>query len=185
MTLIATIGLGGNIAFAQSENMITLLYEGEDGISGELLEYDGKVFKIASSVGRLTIPAGQVTCIGEACPEGVRLEPTLPMISLKGVDGSISVTGHLIDANDKEYVLATNVGEFRIAVDAVTCEGEGCPVVQGELPESGLVVLSDGDNTVEGTLIGLDGSSFVVQHELLGTLRLDRSVFTCEGSVCP
>lgn len=165
--------------------MISLLYEGEDGVTGELMNYDGKVYRIATSIGPITIPASDVTCIGNACPESRRLEPVLPSILLTGIDGTVSVRGNLIDITNGEYVLATEFGEFRIAVDTVTCEGEGCPADKETLPETGLVVLSDGSNVVEGMLVGFDNASFVLQHDLLGTLRVDRTEFDCKGEVCP
>lgn len=172
-------------AVAQSDNTITLLYEGEDGVSGELLEYDGQRYRLLSSIGRVTVPAEGLTCIGAACPEGTRLEPTLPLVTLVSADGSATVQGNLIDVTDTEYVLATNLGEFRIKSDSVTCEGEGCPEEKGQLPAVGIVVLSDGSTSIEGTLIGLDSTDFVLQSEMLGVVRLSRATFQCKGEVCP
>lgn len=186
LSLIAVLGPFSNMAVAQqSENTITLLYEGEDGITGELLEFNGSVFKIASSVGRLTIPAQDLSCIGDACPDAFRLTPTLPSVKLSAADGSMNVEGNLIDVTDTDYILATPLGEFRVAIEGVTCEGDGCPAVAGQLPAVGKVVLSSGDIIVEGTLVGLDSTDFVLNSEVLGTLRLKRDEFECKGEVCP
>lgn len=184
LALALTLGVWGNAALATSSQMITLLYEGEDGISGELLEYDGKVFKIASSIGNVTIPAQDLSCVGNACPEKFRLKPTLPKVSLVTLDGQMSMQGNLVDVTDTDYVLATDLGNIEVPISTVNCEGDGCPDVAGQLPATGLVVLT-GESIIKGMLVGVDSTSYVLQSKHLGTIRVDRTKFSCEGEVCP
>ena len=51
-------------------------------------------------------------------------------VVLKSADGSINIEGDLVDFNDEFYVLRTTLGDLRVGVERVRCEGEGCPVVE-------------------------------------------------------
>jgi len=57
----------------------------------------------------------------------------LPMVAfsdevvLKAADGSVNVSGELLDFIDDNYVIRTTLGEFRISASRVRCEGEACP----------------------------------------------------------
>lgn len=183
--LAAFSALFSTDALAQSDKTITLFYEGEDGITGELLDYDGSVFKLASSIGRITVPAVDLTCIGDACPEELRLQPTLPAVTLTTLDRSTVIEGSLIDITDTEYLVATGFGEARIEIDKVSCEGEGCPSDTGQLSQDATVVLTNGAYTLSGTLVGHDSTVYILRSEALGTIRLNREEFACEGSICP
>lgn len=138
---VLAIGLGvfSTVAVSETKDMITLFYAGEDGISGEILDYDGKVFRIASTMGKLTIPAEDLSCIGTACPDEFRLQPTLPRVVLFTPDRKNNIEGNLIEVTNTDYVLATDLGNLQIPVNSVVCEGEGCPEEAGQLPATGMV----------------------------------------------
>lgn len=43
--------------------------DGSASLEGELVDFDGQVYKIKSSLGVATIPAADVDCIGDGCPQ--------------------------------------------------------------------------------------------------------------------
>ncbi|MGF1554163.1 MAG: substrate-binding domain-containing protein [Paracoccaceae bacterium] len=66
LALFATTALA---APALAEGPVTLTStDGATSLSGELVEFDGSTYVVATALGRLTIDAGQVTCEGEGCP---------------------------------------------------------------------------------------------------------------------
>ncbi|MGE4611770.1 MAG: phosphate ABC transporter substrate-binding/OmpA family protein [Paracoccaceae bacterium] len=48
-------------------------------------------------------------------------------VTLRSIDGSISMNGELLSFDGEYYVLKVMLGQFEIAVADVTCEGEFCP----------------------------------------------------------
>jgi len=48
-------------------------------------------------------------------------------VRLVGKDSNINVVGTLLSARDGKYLVETEIGEFIINQDLVTCEGDGCP----------------------------------------------------------
>ncbi|WP_371171511.1 phosphate ABC transporter substrate-binding/OmpA family protein [Aliiroseovarius sp. 2305UL8-7] len=48
-------------------------------------------------------------------------------VRLIGTDSNINITGTLLSARDGKYLVETEIGEFIIDQELVTCEGEGCP----------------------------------------------------------
>ena len=48
-------------------------------------------------------------------------------IVLKSADGTVNVEGEFVAFDDNNYIIRTNLGEFRISADRVRCEGEACP----------------------------------------------------------
>ena len=51
---------------------------------------------------------------------------------------NIDVTGELLAFEDDAYVVRTDLGDLRMAVDAVRCEGAGCPALQPKSTEASL-----------------------------------------------
>lgn len=49
-------------------------------------------------------------------------------VVLVSKDGLVSFEGELIALDKNFYVVRTSVGEVRIPISDVSCEGEGCPV---------------------------------------------------------
>ncbi|WP_185960920.1 phosphate ABC transporter substrate-binding/OmpA family protein [Aliiroseovarius halocynthiae] len=48
-------------------------------------------------------------------------------VRLIGKDSNINVTGNLLSSSDGKYLVETDIGEFVINQDLVTCEGDACP----------------------------------------------------------
>ncbi len=181
----------GSFAAAQTdtgtraENTVTIKFDESDGITGELLSFSNNTLRLNSSVGTVTIPADDVTCIGAACPESLRLQVASSPIVLTSIDGAITLAGDLIAVTDTEYVVATAAGELRIEIDKVTCQGEGCVVEVSAPAFGGPVVLSNGATEIAGNLVGVDENSYLVEVENLGAIRVQLETFTCTGDGCP
>lgn len=68
-------------------------------------------------------------------------------VSLKSLDGSVDISGELIEYQDNVYVIQSDFGAIRIAADAVECTGAACPatdVLDQELTFSGSDTVADG-----------------------------------------
>lgn len=68
-------------------------------------------------------------------------------VTLKSPNGTIDMTGELIEYQDNIYVLRTALGSVRISADQVDCVGAGCPdtaVLDGEVTLSGSDAIADG-----------------------------------------
>ena len=48
-------------------------------------------------------------------------------VVLRSTDGTINVTGELVEVSNGSYVVRTALGELSIAVSRVVCEGDACP----------------------------------------------------------
>lgn len=115
---------------AEDTDNITLRFaNGQDSISGRLSEYKEGRFYLDASIGMVAIPGDGVVCIGAVCPEGTALEIENARVVLTAKDGTASLAGDLIEVAGGDYVLATIMGEQRVAVKLVRCEGEGCALV--------------------------------------------------------
>lgn len=169
---------------SQTQETVTIKFDDGEGVTGQLVEFSNGAFKIKTVIGQVTIPAEGVFCIGSACPQSTRLEIAPSPMVLTSFDGSAKLSGNLIEIADGQYVLATGAGELRIDTGEVTCEGEGClePVISPNF--GGAVVLTSGTTTIEGTLIGLDENSYIVEVESLGPIRVSTDQFKCSGAGC-
>lgn len=183
-SLIVLSLLFGSAAAAQSTNTITIKFDDGEGITGELVEVTETGLRLSTLMGIVTIPLDGVSCLGEACPSTVRVIPDGPNVVLTARDGSIELTGELLGVEAGQYVLATNIGEFRIDVAETTCTGTACPRVDTRPTFGGKVILANGPTTIEGVLTGLTDDVYVVQVDVLGTLQVPRN-FTCSGDGCP
>jgi phosphate transport system substrate-binding protein len=67
--LVFALGFGVT-AFAQSGNIISVRSpDGKTAVKGELLEVEGTIYKIKTSLGVLEVDAASVDCTGEGCIE--------------------------------------------------------------------------------------------------------------------
>ncbi len=48
-------------------------------------------------------------------------------VTLNSLDGSMSITGELLDYTNEYYVVASQIGNLTVAVGMVNCIGEACP----------------------------------------------------------
>ncbi len=175
-----TLGLSTS-AFAQD---VTLRFaSGQDSMSGALTDFKDNKFFLDSSIGLVVIPTDGVICIGDACPEGTRLQLENARVVLTAIDGTASITGDLIEVDGDEYVVATSIGEQRVAIDIVNCEGEGCVPVLA--PKDRLVELTNGGITLKGELLGFENDSFILDDQVMGEIRVSAAEFECSGVGCP
>lgn len=177
LLLLATSGM------AQGTNQITLKYDDGSGVSGELIEYTGDIFRIQASIGLIAIAAQDVSCIGVACPEGTALEVPSAPVTLTSLDGSLRVSGNVIEVSEGAYIVATDLGEMRIEANLVSCEGAGCVVMQKPLDRT--VILENGTTKIEGKLLQFEGGNYVINVDQLGELRVNGQTFVCRGVACP
>ena len=185
MKLVIIAGLLAVVGFQASGQSVTLKYDDGDGISGELIEFANDVYKLQTSIGLVTIPAEGISCIGLACPESERLQIASAPITLTSHDGSAQLSGDLLEVVDGQYVVASDVGEVRIDIDLVTCDGDGCPEQEPAQTIGGPVVLTSGSTTIEGELLSLEPGAYIVETANLGTIRVSTEQFDCSGPGCP
>lgn len=53
-------------------------------------------------------------------------------VVLKSADGSINISGELVEFVDQFYVLKTSLGNLRVSAERVRCEGAGCPTFEAQ-----------------------------------------------------
>ncbi len=63
-------------------------------------------------------------------------------ITLQSPDGTINLTGKLLQFSGLEYVIESEYGPLRVAVDHVTCTGDACPAVAAELENADPMVVN-------------------------------------------
>ena len=68
-------------------------------------------------------------------------------VTLKALDGSLDLTGELIEYQDNVYVLSSNFGAIRVDGDTVECIGAACPITEILDQE---VTISGSDTVAEG-----------------------------------
>lgn len=67
-------------------------------------------------------------------------------VRLRSSDGSVDMSGELVDVLDGYYVIRTDLGDLRISTASVSCEGDACPTLE----------IAVGDVTLQGSdTIGL------------------------------
>lgn len=176
-------GIGLSVA-AQTSGTVTIKFDDGEGITGDLVETTETSVRLDTLMGVVTVPLEGVSCIGVACPEAIRLEVKKAPVILTSLDGSAKLVGDLIDIVENQYVVATNVGEFRIGTDKVTCDGTACPPTASQPSFGGPVVLTDGSTKIEGELTAMEEETYLVDVALIGLLRVSRN-FECSGDGCP
>jgi len=165
---------------------VTLRFaDGQDSISGTLTDFKDERFFIIASIGLVVIPTDGVFCVGDACPEQTRLQIESADVVLTSKDGDVFITGDLIEIDNDEYVIATALGEQRIAVGLVDCKGAGCIAVSANADVDKIVELSAGGITFRGTLVAFENDTFVLDHAVMGEVRVSASKFECQGPGCP
>ncbi|MEM8752645.1 MAG: phosphate ABC transporter substrate-binding/OmpA family protein [Pseudomonadota bacterium] len=82
-------------------------------------------------------------------------------VLLRSNDGSIDVTGELLDFSDGVYTVRTSIGPLRLSAARVRCEGEGCPVID----VSGADVTLSGSDTVGEELMPLLLAGYAARFE--------------------
>ncbi|MEM6941824.1 MAG: phosphate ABC transporter substrate-binding/OmpA family protein [Pseudomonadota bacterium] len=70
-------------------------------------------------------------------------------VVLKSADGSINLSGELVEFTDQFYVLRTTLGDLRVSAERVRCEGDGCPALE-EIDAD--IVLAGSDTLGQGLM---------------------------------
>lgn len=110
-------------------------------------------------------------------------------VELISHDGSVSVSGELIEFDGSTYTIRTALGNLFIDSEQVECLGAGCPenldatgpTVQDLTVE---LVSLDGNVTLSGELLDYDGSLYTL-GTILGNLTVDALQVQCIGAACP
>ncbi|SFI51004.1 hypothetical protein [Jannaschia pohangensis] len=173
------------VAAALEPGDVTLQFaNGQDTISGTLTDYkDGKFF-MQASIGLVVIPTDGVTCVGDPCPESTR-PAVSTLVVLTSKDGSVSLSGQLVDVTADEYLIVTAVGDQRISRALVNCAGESCPAGSHSADQDMFVELTNGQMKLSGDLLEYDGDTFFVNDRLLGNIRVNARGVDCVGAGCP
>lgn len=73
-------------------------------------------------------------------------------VTLKSPDGSINVTGELMEFTGDNYVVKMALGNLNVAASKVQCQGEGCPSL---LPDIDVDVTFAGSNSIAEGIMSL------------------------------
>jgi phosphate transport system substrate-binding protein len=84
-------------------------------------------------------------------------------VLLKSADGSISVSGKLLEFTDEFYILQTSLGNLRVSSERVSCVGTACPVI--EVAEADIQIIGSGAIGTGLMPLLLDGYSSFVDAE--------------------
>ncbi len=182
-------------ATAQSDSDVRLLFGDGNDISGELLFYGGGNYTISTLVGTIVVPEEGVSCVGAACPAGTQPVEKDRTLVLTSLDGSVTVSGTLVEIENDQYVLETDAGIIRVNLGDVDCSGAFCagteiaadPEPAAEEPAESInnIVLTslDGASTLTGSLLGVEDEQYVIATDA-GELRISARSVTCEGEGC-
>lgn len=116
--------------------------------------------------------------------------------------GDVEIAGELIERTEREYILLTPTGEFRIGLDIVTCAGAACTSdlqqqadasqaaqVGGGQPGPSVyptvtLVTNVGGVEIKGELKEFTGEEYVLETAT-GEYRLKAVIVSCIGAACP
>ncbi len=106
-------------------------------------------------------------------------------ITLNSIDGTVSMTGNLLEFDGDTYLLGMLIGDISIDASQVTCKGAGCPNLVAGLTEFAIAGSGAIGNTLLPTLIevfALDrGGDLEVSTNADGSQKF--SVLEADGSV--
>lgn len=130
------------VTVAHAQQVVTLQSENDSvSISGELLEFDAETYTIKGTLGVITVPRDGVICSGDGCPslEAEVVSPSLEVV-LSSIADETRITGELVTVEPEHYVIRTALGDFRIAIANVECQGQACPAIAA--PKPGITMLT-------------------------------------------
>lgn len=108
----------------------------EDGainMTAELLDVRENELVVRTAVGPMAIDRSKVICEGPACPAEANAEPETRVVQLTSVDGTITMSGELLEVQPDKFVIQTAVGPMSVERSSVACEGAACPEVEQTL----------------------------------------------------
>ncbi len=143
--------------FAQTQPVVTLESPtGSVSITGELVSVDAENYTIKGTLGLMTVPRSAVQCSGAGCPVIETSPPvavTTREVVLSSIDDETRISGELVNVEEKHYVIRNALGEFRVAIGNVSCEGAACPVVDTSTPEFTIFAASPRISTMLADLL--------------------------------
>ena len=114
------------MSFAQDQDIMLSSRDGGMEIAGELIGFDGKEYTVLTpTLGEVRFSAEQIECTGADCPQLIFGQGE--EVTLKSTNGSMQITGELLDYADGVFTVQTSLAVLTADEDAVTCEGAGCP----------------------------------------------------------
>lgn len=134
-SIAALMAMLGAPALAQTVTIQTV--DGNISIQGTIVSFDGDNFELDSAIGRTTIPARAVICLGEACPvieDDTKLNAGVAVIDKP----SMSLLGGLIDAYAEEKALS-------LAMDGPTLAAGIVGVKDAEDADAGALTIAETD----------------------------------------
>ncbi|MHA3914237.1 OmpA family protein [Halovulum sp. GXIMD14793] len=156
---IALLALSTSLLSAEDISTLTAR-EGGVKISGEITGFKEDRYQIVTSHGAMEIPAKHVNCEGPGCrverviadwqpgmPDGLA-EVTMP-------DGSVTLSGTVVEVAHGNIRIDTQLGEFDLPLDAISCDGPGCP------SRAERVAYVEADNLVAETLANAPAADIV------------------------
>lgn len=174
-------------SFAQGTSDVTLSFaDGQDNLSGRLVEFKDDKYFIETAVGLVAIPSDGVSCDGINCPNVQAAKPEDAKVIVKAKDGSFTFAGELTEIDDDTYVLDTVVGVQRIPVKLVDCEGQLCPEPSIlKLSINRIVELTNGKITLKGELLAYENEIYTLNDQKMGKVQVGAIAFDCFGESCP
>lgn len=111
------------------------------------------------------------------------------LVTLEAPNGSVSITGELISADDQSYTIKGSLGLITLPRNGVICTGASCPGTEPEAPapvSSRQVVLDsiDDETKITGELVGVEDNFYVIRNTL-GEFRVAIANVNCIGEACP
>lgn len=129
------VSLAGSIVLETHDGSITL--------EGELVSFDGELFRVETAYGTLTMDGGNVTCVGEGCPEPDAL------VAKARVVGPADIVHRLISPLLKAYAEKEGYAFRRVF------RGDDLSSWELSLATGQLVAVIDGQITDDATALGL------------------------------
>ncbi|MEM9010661.1 MAG: phosphate ABC transporter substrate-binding/OmpA family protein [Pseudomonadota bacterium] len=98
-TSLALLGVSAGGATAQGSEVTLRSIDGSISLSGALLDFDGESYRIATTIGEISVDALQVECVGAGCP------PPEALRSIYTIAGSNTIGVGLMPAFIDGYAL--------------------------------------------------------------------------------
>ena len=132
---------------------------------------------VKTNMSKVTILAGAFALAGFAANSQATLSST---------SGDFAVEGEILEVNDSNYVIKTELGELIVNKDLVRCEGVGCPSEESATETDRVIKLTSADGSIsfEGTLLELTETDYMIATST-GDLTIRRELVGCEGAACP
>lgn len=117
--------------------------------------------------------------------------PSHADVTIRSLDGKVSISGELVEYTDEFFMLRTTVGILKMVRASVECEGADCPVPEqilmlanAKIGSRVKIIARDKTMTVIGVLTSFERQDYGLDTEI-GPLKIPAYTATCEGDGCP